>query len=227
MQETEIMEMPTVPATFRQLGILVLDGSGSMTLPIDSLSGQASKADAVNIAVRELMTRMQASRKSQNFSFAFVNFHETVSHATPIMAVADVDDNGDFDPTSHGSGGTFVGSGLEAAGRLCAQFLADPAETLPSSVVVLLMGDGECSDPERTRGIADRIKADERVAIAAAYFGTKGVSDSAGPALLQEVCSDPVRLYKTVYDGEALRKFFLASMTAAASRIGGDDGSPV
>jgi uncharacterized protein YegL len=224
MQELELMEMPTVPATFRQLGVLVLDGSGSMTLPVDSMPGKTTKADAVNLAVRELMTRMKASRKQQNFSFAFVNFHDTVSHSTPIIAVADVDDNGDFDPTSHGSGGTFVGSGLEEAGRLCSQFLGDPAEALPSSVVVLVMTDGECSDPERTKSIAAGIKTDGRVSIATAYFGTKGVTDSEGPAMLREVCSDQARCYKTVYDGEALRKFFTASMTAAAAKFGDEGG---
>ena len=66
MQELELMEMPTVPATFRQLGVLVLDGSGSMTLPVDSMPGQTTKADAVNLAVRELMTRMKASRTGLN-----------------------------------------------------------------------------------------------------------------------------------------------------------------
>ena len=83
-------------------------------------------------------------------------------------------------------------------------------------MVILALTDGECANPERTIQIADSIKQDPRIVIAAAYFATKGTTNSAGPNLLRQICSDPARYYKTVYDAETLRRFFEASMTAAA-----------
>ena len=57
-------DAPTVPQTFHQLGILVLDGSGSMS---GMAEGKISKAQAVNMGVRELLTRLIASKNSKDF----------------------------------------------------------------------------------------------------------------------------------------------------------------
>lgn len=57
--------------------------------------------------------------------------------------------------------------------------------------------------------------------IATAFFATKG-RPSSGPDFLKTICTDPVRFYRTVYDAQTLRKFFEASMTAAAAITGED-----
>jgi hypothetical protein len=209
-----ITDIPRTSITFRQGGILTKDGSVSMTEQIEG--GNGTKASEVNIASREFFSRMKASRRAPNFSFANIDFHDTVAHIIPMQAIADIDDNDDFDPTSHGTGGTFYGAGLEQAKIIGDQYLAADAN-IPSSLVVLLLGDGECSQPERSIQIADTLKADPRIIIAAAYFATKGTTNTAGPNLLRQICSDPARYYKTVYDAETLRRFFEASMTAAAA----------
>jgi hypothetical protein len=69
-------DLPTVPQTFHQLGILVLDGSGSMSELTD---GKISKADAVNMGVRELLTRLVSSKNSKDFSIAVVKFGANVN----------------------------------------------------------------------------------------------------------------------------------------------------
>jgi len=222
-QELDIIDVPVISAAFRQLGIFVLDGSGSMTDPVQPAGGGSKsrpKCQEVSISVRELLTRFKVSRKAPNFSFGLVTFNDSVTFEGPVTALVDIDDNGNYDPTASGVGGTFIGSGLEAAGRMAKGFLADTSSGLPSSVVILTMSDGECAKPDVTASIADGLKADPNISIAAAFFATKGGGSSAGHALLQEICSDPATMYKTVYDAETLRKFFEASMTAAASMAG-------
>ena len=217
MFETEI-EMPVRPASSRQLALVVRDASNSMLEIADNELG-IPKAAATSIATRELVGRLQMSTKAANFSFAAIDFHDAVAHETPVLPLVDVDLNGDFDPTSHGTGGTFVGAGLESAAGIANSFLADTSMDLVSSVVFLVLSDGECLQPDATKAIASAIKGDPRISIAAAFFATKGRS-SAGPALLQEICSDPVRLYRTVYDAETLRAFFEASLAISAIRAG-------
>lgn len=228
MNELEIIDIPVTSAAFRQLGILVLDASGSMldqVEPTSKIPSNRTKAEEVNVAVRDMLTLFKVSRKAPNFSFALVTFHDTVSFAGPVMSIVDIDDNGNFDPTASGTGGTFVGSGIEAAGRIAKDFLDNGPSDLPSSVVILTMSDGECFHPERTISIADDVKNDPRITIAAAYFSSKGGGTGDGPALLQAACSDPASLYKTVYDAATLRDFFQKSMTEGASRAGIADGS--
>jgi hypothetical protein len=223
VNEIQIQDVPVTSAAFAQLGILTLDGSGSMLDPVEpSQPGAAeqTKAEEVNIAVRELLTRFHGSRKAPNFYFALTTFHDRVTFEGPWTALVDIDDNGNYDPTANGTGGTLIASGLEAAERIADDFLANAPAGLPASVVILTMSDGECFEPARTIAVADRLKADSRKTIAAAFFATKGESGGSGPALLKKICSDPTMHYKTVYDAETLRKFFEASLTAAAAGAG-------
>ena len=215
----QLTEVPVASQSFRQAGIGVKDGSVSMTWEIEGRPG-ASKSSEVNVAFRDLLSRLKVSRRAPNFSFATVDFHDVVAYHSPMQAIADIDDNADYDPTSHGTGGTFYGAGLEHAHTIAQQFL-DADSTIPSSAVLLVLGDGECSQPDRSIQIAETIHQDPRIVIATAYFATKGSIDTAGPNLLRQISSDPARYYKTVYDAETLRNFFLASLTAAATNTKG------
>src|SRR4051794_8368075 len=118
------MEVPVVPKAWQQLGVLVLDASPSMTLPANDGS-TLTKAQAVNLAVRELLSRFKASRKRQNFSFSVVTFHDHVSNDPGIVPAGDVDDNADYDPTANGMGsGTYLGAGLIKAAEICQDYFA-------------------------------------------------------------------------------------------------------
>jgi uncharacterized protein YegL len=209
------------PRQFSQLGLIAADGSGSMT---ERAVGNITKAQATNKAMRELFTRFKVSRVARNFAFGLVTFDDQATVRMPPTQVGpDLDDNGNYDPLVGHGGGTRIYNALEEGARMIDDFLAKaPAEGVPHSAVLLLLSDGCCSDPDRTRQVADRIKNGpngSRIKICTALFATIGNTDAAGEALLREIASDPVMGYKTVYDGETLRGFFERSISAASGGI--------
>ncbi len=208
---------PEVPQTFHQLGILVLDGSGSMgSAGIHGIS----KAEEVSKAVTSLLERMSKSRVKNNFSFScvmFDNFPQMIMMPTPLK---DLNYQSiDFNPLNYRGGGTHIFGALEEAGRIAKDFLTgEEAEGLPHSVVILLMSDGMCFRPEQTVRVADALKRNPKVKIACAYFS--GASDNDQEAseainLLRKVASGP-SYYATVHDGENLRKFFERSISQSS-----------
>jgi Mg-chelatase subunit ChlD len=209
------------PRQFSQLGLLVADGSGSMT---EQAVGNISKAQATNNATRELFTRFKVSRVARNFSFALVTFDSIPQvRLQPTEVGPMLDDNADYNPLNGHGGGTNIYAALEEAEQIVNSYLASaPLGGVPYSVVILIMSDGCCSDPSRTKQVADRIKNGpngSRIRICSSLFATVGSTDVAGETLLREVASDPVMGYKTVYDGETLRAFFEKSMSAASGGI--------
>src|SRR5216684_7367639 len=134
------------PSTqWAQLGILVVDGSGSM---MDSAAGSVSKAQATNSSIRELFTRVKHGRAANNFTFAVVTFDESPKVRLQPTPVAAVDDNDDYDPLKGHGGGTRIYAALEEAGKLAEQFVGAAAEGgVPHSAIILVMSDGVCSDP--------------------------------------------------------------------------------
>jgi hypothetical protein len=210
------------PPLFAQLGLLVVDGSGSMTNP--AVEGNIQKAQATNVAIRDLFTRFKVCRVARNFAFAMIAFDDHPSvRLKPMQVGPDFDDNGDYNPLVGHGGGTNIYAALEEAEKIANDFLSQaPAGGVPHSVVILVMSDGCCSDPARTKAVADRIKKGpyrEIVRICCAFFGTLGSQDREGEGLLKSIASDPVLGYKTVYDAETLRLFFEASISAASGGI--------
>jgi hypothetical protein len=215
------------PRQFAQIFVPVLDGSGSMT---DAAPGNITKAQATNSAVRGLLTRMKVSRIAPNFSCGLITFDTAPTVVVPARELSQVDDNGDYDPLRNHGGGTNIYAALEAAELMIRDFLAlEPPGGVPHKAVVILMSDGCCSDPARTRQVAARLKTTYagKLTLACTLFGTVGEVDPAGEQLLREIASDPVRYFKTVYDAETLRQFMLASVTAASGTVippNGPDG---
>jgi hypothetical protein len=102
------------PKQFYQLGVLVMDGSGSMN---GASAGNISKAQATNNSVRELLTRFKASRVKKNFAFAVVTFDDSVGvRLQPTDVGPGLDDNGDYNPLV-GHGEDLLGSGEGRADR--------------------------------------------------------------------------------------------------------------
>lgn len=196
--------------TWRQLGVLLLDGSISMKDDVEGVEGfVGSKATAVNSAVRELLGRFRISDNAQNFTIAVVKFHTEVSEEFPPTPALEVDLFGNYDPTSPKTGQTFIGAGLDRAGEICEQFFSDYSDdpTMPVTAIILLQTDGQCLQMERTREIAQRLKQNPRIKLAGAYFATKNKAQE-GKDFLQSICSHPTDYFTTAYDPETLRKFW-------------------
>lgn len=207
----------STPRQFHQLGILVLDGSQSMA---DQAQGGVTKADAVNIGVRDLLTRFKVSRVKENFSFSVINFDNNASLMTPPEEVISIDDNGNYNPMNGKGGGTCIFEGLKLAGQIAHDFLAQSEEGgAPHSVVILLMTDGMCFKPQETEAKANEIKTGSdggKITICTTYFGVVGNTDTEPKELLKRVATDPVLGFKEVYDAETLRSFFERSISSAS-----------
>lgn len=220
----EGVSAPKASTSWRQLGVLVLDGSESMTWdlerPDNSMAGLPAKTKAVAVdqAVRGLINRLRASRKSGNFAIASVSFNDVATAVQAPRDVAEIDPMESFDPTAAGIGGTKIHTGLTAAYDLVEQWFRDEeANNLPLSAVVLVMSDGEDAEPESALDGAAQLKSLPNTLVACSLFSTAG-EPSTGGDLLEAMASEP-RLYQTVFDAEQLRKFFTASLTAAAGMM--------
>ncbi|HEY3946191.1 MAG TPA: vWA domain-containing protein [Solirubrobacteraceae bacterium] len=213
-------EIVAAPAWY-QLAVMVNDGSGSMTLQVNSGASaegdvpHGTKAAAVDIAVRMLVKEMQEGRSSENYHFAFVSFNTMVTDARPPRKLAEIPRDETFDPTAHGTGGTAIYKGLEAAASIVEAYLqTGQAQELPVSAVVAVMSDGEeNSDVQQTQRIAERIRGLRNTSLAACLFATRD-QPAAGGSLLASIVSEP-RLFQHVYDAAGLRKFFKDSITAS------------
>ena len=207
------------PRQFCELGVLLLDGSGSM---LAKTRDNLTKAEATAKATRELFDRVKnRSRAAKNFQFALITYDH---HATPVIdppvTATELDLNRDYNPVHGHGGGTRIWRALEEAERVVSQFLAAaPQDGVPYSAVILLLTDGLCNQPDRTREVARRIKErfGSKVTIAGAFFCSEHSFEQAGAQLLREIVDDPERYFATVSTGDQLRDFF----TATVSRTSG------
>lgn len=206
---------------FHQLGIFLLDGSGSMTA--QAKIGSISKADAVNMAMRDLLTKFKTSRVRDNFSFAVVKFDTSASIKMPITDCVQADDQDNYNPTIGHGGGTYIYAGLDSAKQMAEDFIKNaPVGGVRHSVVVLLMTDGECGDPSKTLQTATDIKNSLGidVVICSCFFQEAGVNtNQAAKNLLQDIATDRIMGFKEVYDADSLRTFFEKSISAASGGI--------
>lgn len=197
----------TETKAFEQLGILVLDGSGSM-----GTSGETgqSKADEVNNSVRGLISRLKISRLKENFYLSILTYDSRVDKQllkpTPITQI---DEMNDYNPLSGNGGETAIGDALEAAGNIAEEFLVGQAD-FPRSVVIVLMTDGQNNCGKDPVDAANKIKnSGKRITICAAGYGK---SEEIDALTLQKIVSEGSG-YIRAYDPEALRKFFEASVS--------------
>lgn len=215
MTQIEDIGEVTESRTFHQLGILVLDGSGSMAAIGD---GNISLAENVNRAVREFLGFFKNSSIANNFSFAVITFDDEARLHTPITELHVVDDFADYNPMNGHGGGTYIGGALEVAEKLASEFLSKPeASSISHDVRIIIMSDGLCQAPEQTQAVAERLKQNDKIMICSSLFtqasqiGEKEISNA--KTVLAEIAS-AANLYKTTYKETDLRQFFISSMSA-------------
>jgi hypothetical protein len=213
-----IIDKPEVPQTFHQLGILVLDGSGSMS---EKGRNNLTKAQEVEMGMKEMFSRFDASRVKNNFSFSCIKFDTSPTVTLQPTPFKDIDYfSEDFNPLNGKGGGTHIFDALSEAQRVAELFLNNaPQGGVRHSVVILLMSDGMCFEPQTTKDISNQIKTKGGIDLACAFLAEIGAGNEETndtKSLMQSIATDPIRYYATVYDGESLRKFFEASISQSS-----------
>jgi uncharacterized protein YegL len=215
MTQIEDIGEVTESRTFHQLGILVLDGSGSMAAIGD---GNRPIADNVNQSVREFLGYFKNSSIANNFSIAVITFDNSPKIHTPITELTKVDDFADYNPMNGHGGGTYIGGALEMAEQLSSQFLSSPeANSIPHDVRIIVMSDGLCQVPDLTKSVSDRLKQNDKIMLWSCLFTERSkVGDAEvkeAKSILQDIATS-ANCYKTVYNEGDLRQMFISSMSA-------------
>lgn len=196
---------------FHQLGIFVLDGSYSMNAPAQ---GGILKKDAVNKAIRDTISNFKTSRKANNFSFSVLCFGHNATEKLNITKATQIDTNIDFDPTIDHNEGTCIYEGLEKAETIAQTFLRTVEdEDLPHSIVVVVLSDGECSDPTRTIEAANRLKEISQVKICSTFLSDPNNHIPEAEYLMKHVCTNESIDFTNTYDADSLREFFKRSIS--------------
>jgi hypothetical protein len=213
-QELILTAHPVAAQAWEQAGLMVMDGSHSMTQPYAG-DGEGpsdhSKGQAVGESMQSFARRLQSSGNAVNFSLGYVSFNDKVTDRRSPQPVLEIDPNVSYDPTDHGTGGTAIHTGLDAAAEMIEEFMGRPHE-VPTSAIAVLLSDGEDrGDPAKTAAAAARLRELPSTKLAACLFATHGASAS-GETLLQEIVSEP-GLYKRIYNTEELRAFFRDTVT--------------
>lgn len=204
---------PDGTVSTKQLGILVLDGSGSMSTPTQEL---ITKAEAVSKSVTEFFETIKASRIKNHFCFAVIDFDEIAHPKLNITEVANINTYDDYNPIHNRGGRTFLYSGLNAAEEIADQYLNSGDKEL-RSVVVVIMTDGLDMDMDQAKATADRMKEKygKKIKITASCFGTRdipAVERTKIMAFLKTIVTEESLCIETS-SAKELRSFFIASVS--------------
>ena len=199
------------------LGILVLDGSSSMS---EQNAQHISKGYAVSLAIRDVLSRFKASRNRDSFSFAIVNYdHRSIVKMKPTP-VKDVDNHIDYSPMDGLGGDTYIFKGLEDAEIIAKDYLSHE-EGQSRNVVIVVMAAGVDMKKTETIIVANRLKKMKDVFVSGCYFENHGADQGE-----MEECADHIRnlcstpdSFKTVNDTYTLKIFFESIMELGVSRF--------
>ena len=214
-------ELTAVKAN-EQLGIFLLDGSGSMD---DIGEFNISLAENVGRVFKDFVsTRFKTSSIKEEFQIAVINFDYEAVVRVPRIAVTDFDDFADYNPRdeSKDNPGTFIGGGLLKAKEIIDDFFAQPnPDEYPRSVVIAILTDGMCQLPKETSQIARELDSNPNVTISCGLFTTrerehKGINTEVKNFL--QMIKSKAGVYGVIENNEVLRKFFKASMAAIPTK---------
>ena len=200
-----------------QLGIFLLDGSGSM----DEIGeNNCSLAENVNRTFKDFICFFKDSSIKEEFQIAVINFDYEATVKVPRTPLVDFDDFGNFNPRDQAKDnpGTDIGEGLRKAKEIINDYFNEPnPDQYPRTVTIATLSDGMCQRPESTIEIAKELNADPRITISCCLFTTpKREKESLNKDVknfLQDIKSQE-GIYTVVKDNAVLRKFFNASMSS-------------
>jgi uncharacterized protein YegL len=198
-----------------QLGILMLDGSGSMADENAPGSG-VTKADAVLSATRDFVEVLKASRLKDSFWLAANAFSISTTNMLPIsrdyIKITDLDPTAIRSPTAvfPAKQNTDIVLALTKASEIMGGFLRDstiPVDSKYRKVVVILLSDGlhNVGEVDEVYGRAQEISS-------MWPFCTVAFGNSANVNLLRGIVVDE-RYFLQTADSNKLRSFFVNSTT--------------
>lgn len=208
---------PEQPVTWEQLGVFVLDGSGSMTL--DAQMGNLPKADALNMAVKETFTRFRESSKAKSFYFSIVYFGKDSKDGMPLTNGKDLDIFGNYNPLGNvDDRETQIGLGLDRAKLMVSDFLSKEENNVKRSAVIVILSDG-MSEETHTKQVANELKAmypKDKFTLCATLlegkeYGTGTPEFEAAKSLLMEIVSHPTECFSVTCNKNTIRDFFIKS----------------
>ncbi len=208
-----------------ELGILVLDGSGSMA---NEERPSLTKAQAVRDAIAKpskpsegLFSVLKYSSRANEISMATFVFDSWVEERIPQTRIGDLDLDTAYMTLDllqgHGDR-TDIAKALTEAGRAALQFVAAAPADIPHYATVLLMSDGEHNVPTQDKtpviNAANEIRAQATlqgqrptVVLACAPYG-----QDADAQTLQAIATPG--FYQKCNSASELRAFFIASMAS-------------
>jgi uncharacterized protein YegL len=208
------IEVESAGTSFKQLGILVLDGSGSMVN--EENLDKIPKGKAVSQAVRGLFNRLKDSRVADSFCFSVIYYDEKAKLVMDITDVKDINCEQDFNPTNGMGGLTYIYKGLEEAKKVADRFFAAPnPQEVPRTAVIVILSDGVDMKQDEAKRVLAKLKKDSRISVATCFFETLGAKKAAMKECQQymEGLASKPTLYQSVATTEGLRKFFTASVS--------------
>lgn len=208
------IEVESAGTSFKQLGILVLDGSGSMVN--EENLDKIPKGKAVSQAVRGLFNRLKDSRVADSFCFSVIYYDEKAKLVMDITDVKNINCEQDFNPTNGMGGLTYIYKGLEEAKKVADRFFAAPnPQEIPRTAVIVILSDGVDMKQEEAKRVLAKLKKDSRINVATCFFETLGAKKAAMKECQQymEGLASTPALYQSVATTEGLRKFFTASVS--------------
>jgi len=201
--------------SIEQLGIIVLDGSGSMKEPDSSGEAKAASADR---AAQDLIKRLQQSIKKDNFFISVITYDDKAILRLKPTQVTNITLIPSFDPLEGHGGQTNIGGALQMAYEVAQGFLSEES-FFERCVVIVLMTDGKHNTGQNPNTVVSEIKKSELpIMIATVGFGR---TDDIDVGLLEEIASTTrsdkgeQKMFKLTNNPEELRNFFLASVTTS------------
>ncbi|MDR0830107.1 MAG: hypothetical protein LBN95_08365 [Prevotellaceae bacterium] len=204
-----------------QLGVFLLDGSGSMS---DIGEANMTLAENVNSTFKDFISLFKQSSIRKEFEIAVINFDYEATVRVGRTPLTEFDEFGDYDPRDpdKDNPGTFIGAGLLKAKEIIDDYFAQPnPDEYPRTAVIAILSDGMCQHPEKTLPIARQLDSNPNITISSGLFtvlAREGDSDTKDAKnFLQQVKSKD-GTYGVIRDNAALRRFFNASMSSSKKR---------
>ncbi|WP_289022630.1 vWA domain-containing protein [uncultured Salegentibacter sp.] len=211
----------TLPRLFYQLVVFVLDGSGSMTFP--GKTGK-SKGEEVEIAVKDVIKRLQCSKNKNSFDLAFYAYANESVQMLPETSVPNFDFSDNLDPCDY----------IEFYEQTCLEETLTEVKELTENYInkhnsknaqalVLILSDGAIHDQEHSEEICREIDGwNNKVKISTILFESKKWQENFDASDLQflrnnlENLSSGPEFFTSTLDPDQVRKHMIKSISTVS-----------